>query len=311
MLGIAPAITVNRGQIVNGDAGHRRRDATGKIRRVEVADRPRAAAASADVLPEAFASDAKRRNHADAGHDDTHSEPYSIGFDGMLNILERGFVWAGGAIFVGSLSLTAWEYAIRFGQARSTAGWTAVAFDALLISAFSLHHSTFAREPIKRRLARLVPTRLLRSVYVWVASGLLILVDVLWQPVGAIVYHVDGWPRWGFAIVQILGLFLIARSVRAISALELAGIRNPKMTDEGLQTDGVYRLVRHPLYFGWLVIVFGASHMTGDRLAFAILTTTYLVIAVPWEERALEREFGQSYQRYRQQVRWRILPYVY
>jgi protein-S-isoprenylcysteine O-methyltransferase Ste14 len=132
-----------------------------------------------------------------------------------------------------------------------------------------------------------------------------------WQPVGGIIYQVDGWPWWIFTIVQVTGVWLIARSVSAIDPLELAGIRNPKMVDEELQTGGVYGLVRHPLYFGWVVIVFGAAHMTGDRLTFAVLTTAYLVMAMPWEERSLEREFGASYRRYKEKVRWKILPYLY
>jgi len=229
----------------------------------------------------------------------------------MLVILERLFAWAGGAIFVGSLAVTAWWYAIRFGETRPFAGWRSIVLDAFLVTVFALHHSAFAREPIKRRLATLVPTRLLRSVYVWVASSLLILMNYLWQPIGGVLYRVDGWPAWIFSIVQIIGVWMIVLSVRAIDPLELAGIRNPKMTDEELQTGGVYRVVRHPLYFGWLLIVFGAAHMTGDRLTFAVLTTTYLVIAMPWEERSLERTFGASYQRYQKAVRWKILPYVY
>jgi hypothetical protein len=229
----------------------------------------------------------------------------------MLNILERAFVWAGGAIFVGSLSLTAWVYAIRFGEDRPPTGWTSIAIDGLLLSVFALHHSAFAREPIKRRLASLIPARLLRSVYVWVASSLLILMDYFWQTVGGVFYRVEGWPAWIFAIVQIAGVWLIAQSVRAIDPLELAGIRNPKMVDEELQTGGVYGLVRHPLYFGWVLVVFGAAHMTGDRLTFAVVTTAYLVIAMPWEERSLERAFGVSYRRYKEAVRWKIVPYLY
>jgi protein-S-isoprenylcysteine O-methyltransferase Ste14 len=51
--------------------------------------------------------------------------------------------------------------------------------------------------------------------------------------------------------------------------------------------------------------------MTGDRLTFAAITSIYLLVAIPWEERALERSFGGAYTRYRNQVRWRVLPYVY
>jgi methanethiol S-methyltransferase len=229
----------------------------------------------------------------------------------MLKILERGFVWAGGAMFVTSLAATAWWYAFRFGVTRPFTGLIAILIDGLLLSIFAFHHSAFAREPIKRRLASLIPTRLLRSVYVWVASSLLILVYVLWQPVGGSIYRIGGWPAWVFAIIQLTGIWLIAQSARAIDPLELAGIRNSKTSDVELQTGGVYGIVRHPLYFGWLLAVFGAAHMTGDRLTFAVVTTTYLVIAIPWEEQALEREFGQRYELYKQAVRRKILPYLY
>src|SRR5262249_29853798 len=208
-------------------------------------------------------------------------------------------------------AVTAWWYTFRFGVTRPLTGWIAIVIDGLMLSIFAFHHSAFAREPIKRRVASLVPTRLLRSVYVWIASSLLILMYALWQPVGGTIYRVVGWPAWIFAIVQLTGVLLIARSAGAIDPLELAGIRNSKTTDVELQTSGVYGIVRHPLYFGWVLCVFGAAHMTGDRLTFAVLTTTYLVIAMPWEERALEREFGQKYRLYKQAVRRRLLPYLY
>jgi protein-S-isoprenylcysteine O-methyltransferase Ste14 len=58
-------------------------------------------------------------------------------------------------------------------------------------------------------------------------------------------------------------------------------------------------------------MVFGTGHLTGDRLAFAIMTTAYLFIAVPWEERSLEQAFADEYRTYKKHVRWRIVPYVY
>src|SRR5712692_2577406 len=78
-----------------------------------------------------------------------------------------------------------------------------------------------------------------------------------------------------------------------------------------LQINGPYRLVRHPLYLGWMLTVFGAAHMTGDRVAFAVITSLYLVIAIPWEERSLERTFGDAYRQYKGEVRWKAIPYVF
>jgi protein-S-isoprenylcysteine O-methyltransferase Ste14 len=223
---------------------------------------------------------------------------------------ERLFVWIGGGWFVASLALMALWYATCLGRVRPFAGWLALAYDATLFSVFALHHSALARPAVQAALSRVGPERLLRSVYVWTASLLLILVCLLWRPVGVDLFHVAGPQASIHAMVQLSGLSLIVLSVRAIDPLELAGIRQ-RGGNEALQITGPYRLVRHPLYLGWMLIVFGAAHMTGDRLAFAVISSLYLVIAIPWEERSLERAFGDAYRRYKSEVRWKAIPYVF
>jgi hypothetical protein len=230
--------------------------------------------------------------------------------------LERLFVWIGGAWFVASLALTASWYATSLGRVKPFAGWRPLAYDAILFSVFALHHSALARRAIQAAVLRIVPDRMLRSVYVWTASLLLILVCLLWRPIGGDLFHAAGPRAFVHAMVQLSGLSLIVLSVRAIDPLELAGIRRPGPAACGapggaLQRHGPYRLVRHPLYLGWMLIVFGTAHMTGDRLAFAVITSLYLVIAIPWEERSLERTFGDAYRRYKGEVRWRAIPYVF
>ena len=220
------------------------------------------------------------------------------------------FKWSGGAIFVASLAVCLWCYVFVFGARRPWMGWTPFVFDALLITVFAMHHSVFARSGVKERMTREIPEPLLRSVYVWIASALFIAVCVLWQPVGGELYSSPGWLAIVHAFVQLGGIAVIAQSVRAIDPLELAGIRPPSGRD-GLQIGGPYRLVRHPLYFGWVLATFGAAHMTGDRLAFAVLTSLYLAIAIPWEERSLVAVFGDAYRRYQRQVRWRMIPFIY
>jgi protein-S-isoprenylcysteine O-methyltransferase Ste14 len=41
------------------------------------------------------------------------------------------------------------------------------------------------------------------------------------------------------------------------------------------------------------------------------LTSIYLVIAVPWEERSLRTAFGEAYARYAAAVPWRVIPFIY
>lgn len=225
---------------------------------------------------------------------------------------ERLFVWAGGALFVASLAYLAYSYLIVWARPVEFDGpsWSAAAVDTVLLTAFAVHHSLFAREPVKTWLARTVPERLIRSVYVWVASTLLVLVCLWWRPVGGSLYSADGWRALVLTAVQLTGIWIIARSAAAIDPLELAGIRQQSRL-EALQIKGPYGWVRHPLYLGWLLATFGAAHMTGDRLAFAVLTAIYLVVAVSWEERSLVHAFGETYEEYKRRVRWRMVPYVY
>ncbi len=223
---------------------------------------------------------------------------------------ERLFVWAGGGLFVASLALCTWWYLVEIGDSRPFAGASAILVDAAIFSVFALHHSIFARDPVKRALARAVRGPLLRSTYVWIASALLIIVCMLWRRVGGTLYRVEGTPALANVAVQLLGVYLIARSVAGLDPLELAGIHGPT-EDGGLQITGPYRLVRHPLYLGWALAVFGHPHMTGDRLAFAVITTIYLIAAIPLEEAALVASFGEAYRRYQTRVPWRMLPYVF
>jgi methanethiol S-methyltransferase len=124
----------------------------------------------------------------------------------MTRFLVPAFVWLGGALFVIALVFTAWSYVIVFGRDAPGGGWAAAIADALLFSLFALHHSVFAREPVKSAVARLVGEPLVRSTYVWIASVLLVLVCALWRPVGGYLYMI-GWPAAGISVlVQFAGL---------------------------------------------------------------------------------------------------------
>jgi protein-S-isoprenylcysteine O-methyltransferase Ste14 len=203
-------------------------------------------------------------------------------------------------------------YVVRWrrGPGVGSVDWAAIGLDALLFSVFAAHHSVFARTGAKTVLSRAVPERLLRSAYVWIASVLFLMVMASWRPVGGLLYEASGLAAVLLTGTQVSGLVLTAWSVRAIDALDLAGIRQGPER-QSLQARGPYLLVRHPLYLAWVLMVFGAARMTGDRAVFAIVSSLYLVLAIPWEERSLRASFGDAYGRYAERVRWRIVPGVY
>ena len=100
--------------VVDRHAGDRRRDAAREVRRVELGDGARAAAAAADALPEPLAADAERRDDADAGDHDRAVVlalgDYTRCPSQSAMTIARLFVWLGGAVFVGSLLVCVWWF---------------------------------------------------------------------------------------------------------------------------------------------------------------------------------------------------------
>lgn len=228
-------------------------------------------------------------------------------------------VWTGAAVFALSLGWFLYSYLIRFARpAPDDDGLRPILANVALFTVFAGHHSAVARAGVKAALRRRVPVEIERSLYTWTASLLFILVCACWQPVPGVWYELEGvWAIAGYA-VQAIGLLLTARGAAAVDALDLAGVRPMLDAAHGheprhvpLETRGLYGFVRHPLYLAWALFVFGAPLMTATRGTFAVVSTAYLMLAIPWEERGLVQVFGSRYEAYRQQVRWRMIPFVY
>jgi protein-S-isoprenylcysteine O-methyltransferase Ste14 len=174
----------------------------------------------------------------------------------------------------------------------------------------------FARTWARAAVARTVPPHLERACYAWASSLLFIGVCRLWQPVPGVAYQLAGAWWWLGMAAQAAGMAITCLASVAVDPLDLAGIRQLRAAhgapaQASLKTTGMYGLVRHPIYFGWALLVFGAPTMTGTRLSFALVSTAYLAIAIPFEERGLVGTFGQQYDEYRERVRWRMIPGVY
>lgn len=180
-----------------------------------------------------------------------------------------------------------------------------------LIALFGLQHSVMARQGFKRRWTRLVPAEAERSVYVLLSSLVLALVMWQWRPVSTpALWYADtawttaiGWFTMGAGVVILLwSTFLIDHFdlfglKQAWGALRQEPARAPRF-----MTPLLYKLVRHPLYVGWLLIFWGTPAMTAGHLLFAVGMTGYIFIAIQYEERDLVTFHGEAYERYREQV---------
>ena len=232
----------------------------------------------------------------------------------------RAFAWAGAALFAAALVYFVFSYAVTFGEiVTGKAAPGAIAINLALFSAFALHHSIFARDAARAFIARTVSTALERSVYVWVASLMLIGVCYAWRPVAGVAWQIPAPWSWPIVAVQLAGVWLSLRGAAVIDAFDLAGVRQVKAaTTQELavgrwefRTDGPYGWVRHPIYLGWVLLVFGVGTMTMTRLVFAVVSSVYLLIAIPFEERTLRAHSEGAYDDYIRRVPWKLIPGVF
>jgi methanethiol S-methyltransferase len=194
-------------------------------------------------------------------------------------------------------------------------GTVAPAVEALIVnllfmSLFAVQHSVMARKPFKRWWTQFVPHSIERSVYVLLASITLILLFWQWRPMPAVVWQVSD-PTAAMALMglSLVGWVLVLTSTFLINHFELFGLHQViinltgrKMPEARFKTPVLYKLVRHPIYLGFIIAFWATPVMTVGHLLFAAVTTAYIFVGIFLEERDLVAQFGEQYTRYRAQV---------
>ncbi|MFL9502122.1 methanethiol S-methyltransferase [Rhodopseudomonas palustris] len=192
----------------------------------------------------------------------------------------------------------------------------AVLINLQLIGLFAIQHSIMARQRFKRWWARHLPAPCQRSTYVLLTSLLLLLLFWQWRPIPVVVWSTSGIAAWLLVGLYWLGWVLVLASTHMIDHLDLFGLRQSFSALRGTEplrptfrTPILYRMVRHPLMLGFLIVFWATPEMTAGHLLFAVVITIYILIALQFEERDLIAEFGATYQQYRERVPM-LLPRV-
>jgi len=124
------------------------------------------------------------------------------------------------------------------------------------------------------------------------------------------------WPRlWleplriGAAAVGFGGLWLMAGGARRLGR-QLTPF--PRPVEEGaLQQGGVYRLVRHPIYGGVLLLSIAWSMLTSPLALVPAALLALLFAVKSRREEAWLVEAHPGYLDYRRRVRRRLIPFVW
>ena len=184
----------------------------------------------------------------------------------------------------------------------------AIVIDVLLIALFGVQHSVMARQGFKRAWTKIVPPQAERSLYVLIASLVLIILFLMWRPIEGVLWDAHGtaleMPLW---ILFAAGWGVVLLSTFLLNHFELFGLQQAWFHVTGRTADKpqmrkplYYRYIRHPLYSGFFLAFWAAPVMTYGHLLLAAGLSAYMLIAIRYEERDLVGLFGKEYEDYRQ-----------
>lgn len=185
----------------------------------------------------------------------------------------------------------------------------AITVNVLLLLLFAVQHSVMARPRFKKWMTRWVPEAAERSTYVLSTNLVLALLFWQWRPLGGMVWDLQSMPArataWGLFAT---GWLTVLVTTFLINHFDLFGLRQVWLhfrrrpyTQLPFGMPGPYRIVRHPLYVGWLLAFWCTPSMSMAHLLFAVGMTAYILVAIQFEERDLIRNHA-GYTQYRQRV---------
>lgn len=209
------------------------------------------------------------------------------------------YVWMGA--FAGNLFLPR-----TIDRGPSSSPLTAVTIDVLLILAFGLQHSIMARPAFKNLWTRLIPQPIERSTYVLASCLVTGLLLWQWRPIDTVVWSIPSGPGWWIMTgLFIFGWLMVPAVSLMINHFDLFGIRQVWLYFQGkpytslpFRTPLAYSTMRHPLYVGWAIFFWSTPVMTVGHILLAGLLTSYMLVAVVYEERDLIAHFGEEYRDY-------------
>lgn len=178
-------------------------------------------------------------------------------------------------------------------------------------------HSLTAMQPFKQKMAQMLGPVAYAGLYRLLYNGWAVLtfLPVLWalatQLPAETIWQIPRPVNLLFLVIQLIGLVGLTISLWQTDFWSFVGLRQAIRYLQGdtrperpvpFINNGTYGLVRHPLYFFSLLIIWFAPLMPLSSFIFNLLATLYFWLGSLHEERRLLADYGDDYRRYCQEV---------
>lgn len=210
--------------------------------------------------------------------------------------------------------------AMFFGMSESLgrvpAPWSLVA-NICLILQFPLVHSILLSKRGGRVLSALASRAfgpaLATTTYAIIASAQLLALFAMWTPSGIIWWQAEGVV---FAVICSLyalsWLLLIWASYDAGAEVQSGALgwmslaQNIKPVFPDMPTQGLFSLIRQPIYVSFALTTWTVPVWTPDQLCVAVILTAYCLLAPRLKERRFAKRYGADFAAYKQSVPYAI-----
>ena len=207
---------------------------------------------------------------------------------------------------VGVLSMIV---AMFFGLSQSfgTVPWPwAILANAALIVQFPIAHSILLTKKGNGILQQLIPgphgATLATTTYAIIASAQLLALFTLWTPSGIIWWQAEDWMFWMISVVYAVAWLILSKASfdagaevqsGALGWMSLMARIRPVFPD--MPTQGLFRLIRQPIYVAFALTLWLVPVWTPDQLALAVSYTAYCLFAPRFKERRFAARYGTKF----------------
>lgn len=162
--------------------------------------------------------------------------------------------------------------------------------DLFLLISFAALHSALLVPEGRQLMGRLAPKSLHGTLYAFSASASLLMTILCWRPLPGVLWELHGLAKWLVIGVYVGSWIIMAKAMADTGALRQNGIEQWWNTLRRKPTlyppcrAGLYKVWRHPIYVGFLGMIWVTPRMTSGHLLLALTWSLYIALGATWKE---------------------------